>query len=670
MSSQQAPFFSSKLFPSAVFVYPVSAHDPAGKVVSIQLPENMRGVRFISGSAYPNPINLFEKKIPVFATDEILFPGQPIGVLTGPDQEDLGKIAEEISIVTETHDEAADRELVYKREISRGNIASEKAKAFQVIEGTFKTSGSSEPLLHPFGIAAEYSEKKKTLEMHIPTQWPGHVRESVSSATGIPGKNIIIHPLDFSVQGPLLEWVPSVLSIYAAAAAIETKGAAILELTPEELGMWINTTGECIIHISTGLDKEGSILFLDLKFTYDAGGLTPHVHRIIDREVYNAGGRYHFKHFHIAGEAWSSLWPGPKEPRMGYSLSPILFALESHLNRLAEISQQDPGELKRALLLSPGQKDIAQVPFDTALSLSALISDISEESDFPRKHGANELLKKRRVSLDREMEPLKGIGLAIGMNGNGLFGDREHINRWKCRATLNSDNTVSIETSGFLGGSGSGGLCRKRVADIFGLDPGAVHLIQDPSPMDFDSGPSSHGRNASVILDLVEKACLLIQKKRFRSPLPISVTKTTAPPRKFRWNDDTFEGNPFPRFSYGACVVEIELDPVDYLMKIRNVWLIIDTGPITNKRMAETTLRGSILSTLISCYGSRILRRMPEIHISFYSDSKITLSSSLHELPSILVPPALVSAISQASGSFFDSLPLSTEIIHKYTGDV
>ncbi|MBN2509533.1 MAG: molybdopterin-dependent oxidoreductase, partial [Spirochaetales bacterium] len=230
------------------------------------------------------------------------------------------------------------------------------------------------------------------------------------------------------------------------------------------------------------------------------------------------------------------------------------------------------------------------------------------------------------------------------------------------------DNTVAIETSGFLGGSGSARLCRSRVASILGLPADAVFLLKDPSPVDFDSGPSSHGRNASVILDLVESACGLIQKKRFRTPLPISVTKTTAPPRKNRWNDEHFEGNPFPRFSYGACVVEVELDPVDYLLKVRHVWMIIDSGPITDQKMAETTLRGGILATLLSCYGPRILKRMPGITVMFHKNSKIQLSSSLHELPSLLVPSALISSISQASGSFFDTLPLSTELIHKYTG--
>ena len=670
MTRKEPPFFSAALFPGSSYVMFVTAPaDVLGRIKSVELPPDMEGVIYIGRESCPRHISLFEREIEIFAGEEIMFPGQPLGLLVGESPEILEKVQKEISIEILKAEDTDHKKLVYSRRIKRGNIKTEQAKAFQVVEGVFTVKGSSAALLHPFGIGASYDRKQGILDIHIPTQWPGHVRDSVAAALDMDKKNIVIHPLDFSVIGPVLEWVPSILAVYTALAAVHGEKPAVLELTPRELGRWINTAGECAVNISTGLDKEGTVLFLDLSFTYDAGGLTPHVHRIIDREVYNAGGRYHFKHFHIRGEAWSSLWGGPKEPRVGYSLSPVLFALESHLNRLAEITQQDPAALKRSLILKKGQKDIAGVPFDIHLSLESLIDQVCEKSDFSRKHSANELLKKRRVSLDREMDPLKGIGISVGMSGNGLFGDREHSNRWKCRVTLNSDNTVAIETSGFLGGSGSAGLCRKRVAAILGLSADAVYLQKDPSPADFDSGPSSHGRNASVILDLVEAACGLIQKKRFRTPLPISVTKTTAPPRKFRWNDEAFEGNPFPRFSYGVCAVEVELDPVDYLVKIRNVWMIVDSGPITDQKMAETTLRGGIQSTLLSCYGTRILKRMPDITIMFHKNSKINLSSSLHELPSLLVPSALISSISQASGSFFDSLPLSTELIHKYTGD-
>ena len=532
MIQDAMPFFSKHLFPEAGYLRLISPAEPSGIIKSVKVPEPIEGIDYISGEKYNRPINLFGEEIPLFATPNIRFPRQPVGLLTGRDRERLEAYAGEIEIGVDGI-EQEEASPVYSREISRGSVQDESQKAFQVIEGVFTSKGSSEDLLHPFGSAVKYLPEGPRLEVYIPSQWPGHVCDSISKALGLPKKQIVIHPLNFSVQGPNLEWFPSIIAVYTAIAAMETQGDVLMELSPEELGYWANSSGRGRVSISTGLNKDGKILYLDLSFSYDVGGLAPHAGRIIDREVYNAGGRYFFRHFRIRGEAVTSPW-GPREPRLGFAQSPVLFALETHLNRLAEISQQDPGGLKKQLLLKKGKKDIAGVIQDHNLSMESLIDEIYRQSDFERKHGANELLKKRRISLDRELDPLRGIGLSIGMNGNGLFGDREHTKRWKCRVTLESDNKVAIETSGFLGGSGSAVLCKKRVAGILGISPEAVTLVRDPVSADIDSGPSSHGRNASVILDLVEKACVLIQKKRFRSPLPIVVTKSTAPFRGCR----------------------------------------------------------------------------------------------------------------------------------------
>ncbi|MCK5675028.1 MAG: hypothetical protein KAH95_16730, partial [Spirochaetales bacterium] len=56
---------------------------------------------------------------------------------------------------------------------------------------------------------------------------------------------------------------------------------------------------------------------------------------------------------------------------------------------------------------------------------------------------------------------------------------------------------------------------------------------------------------------------------------------------------------------------------------------------------------------------------LPEISINFIEDSK-RASGGISQLPDTIIPSAFVQAVSQASGIYFDTIPVTPEIISKH----
>ncbi|MDR0527351.1 MAG: xanthine dehydrogenase family protein molybdopterin-binding subunit [Spirochaetaceae bacterium] len=142
-------------------------------------------------------------------------------------------------------------------------------------------------------------------------------------------------------------------------------------------------------------------------------------------------------------------------------------------------------------------------------------------------------------------------------------------------------------------------------------------------------------------------------------------------------NNSLFESaNVFP---VAACVVEVEVDRVNYESTFRGIWLHIACGRPENISKAERVLRcatlaaiswssiekikfidGKITPPLCSFYEIMSVSATPEIHINFaYEEGALpTPLSCLEELPFCAVPAAFAQAISQAINYHVERIPI------------
>ena len=188
----------------------------------------------------------------------------------------------------------------------------------------------------------------------------------------------------------------------------------------------------------------------------------------------------------------------------------------------------------------------------------------------------------------------------------------------------------------------------------------------------------------TVITLLVEQACAAIQRKRFRSALPIEVRRGSRPPKGDLWDPSTLSGTQFSSLSIGAAVVETSVDPVTYQTAVSKVWMAVDAGRIINHAAVMRTLEMGVYQALgwathevieyrngivdprgYLCYRDSTPHWIPEIQVALIDSAEKT-PNGVGELAQSCVPAALASAVTQATGHYMDQLPTSSALIHGY----
>jgi len=269
--------------------------------------------------------------------------------------------------------------------------------------------------------------------------------------------------------------------------------------------------------------------------------------------------------------------------------------------------------------------------------------------------------------------PLRGIGAALGFQGNGFSKSTEQSIKSKISLRMNQDGSVQLFAGTTPGSSAVKSHLRDLVRDTLEVKDEMIFLFPSETAQMPDAGPTSVSRSISIIRGLTLQACESIQKLRFRNPLPIVVEKSFSPSRSFTLTSPG--GYPWIKPSWASAAVEVQVDPVTYRASVTGIWVVVQAGSILNFAQARAHVEGTVIQAVN--WVLRGLHRTPKIEIHFIDDHGVALverKSSTHdlqplglgELAQAVVPPALASALSQATGQFFDQIPITPEVIHRY----
>jgi CO/xanthine dehydrogenase Mo-binding subunit len=462
-------------------------------------------------------------------------------------------------------------------------------------------------------------------------------------------------------------WYPSLVSCHAALGAWITQRPVRLVLTRREDFSFSPKRCATQISVAHALNEKGDITGIEINTTVNLGAHAVNAFEILDHVNLGSLGVYKAKNIRLSSAAIRTNIP-PQGPFAGFGLAQGFFAMERQVSRIADTLKQDP----------------AQWRLENSVK-SELITMVVEMSDYRRKWAAYELLRQSRgIHLAQEPqsgswgeknENLRGIGIALGCQGSGFVHYGPDKGVYGIELILEKDGSLEIKSS-MAGSSGDyGDIWAGIASEILGVSREMVRIsCSTDSP---DSGPLMMSRNVTVLYKLVEQACLSIAKKRFRDPLPISVRKTVRPPKDFAWN----EYLSFARPGWASAIVEVEIDPVDYLPKIRGVWLGVDGGKIISPERARKSLKDSCVQALGWAYREQISyvngaipteqfddfdipgpAEIPPITIDFI-ENKHDEPRGIGDLPFACIPAAYVQAVSQAADRCFRSIPLAARDI-------
>jgi CO/xanthine dehydrogenase Mo-binding subunit len=658
--------------------------------------ENMLAGSFAGADADFNPVYSH----PILAETELLYEGQPVALLVGPDEAEIAKLEDSILInVTENaintgeSTEAgetdvrvyAERNLTVEtdvkaaRSILAAKATGEEARPLRLVETVHKTPCAEHNAPECTG-AVTFFEGTRCV-IHTASRWPRHVRRSVAGVLNIDEARVDIMREPPGVHFDAKVWYPSLIAAQAALASFVTKKPVKFMLSREEERRYSPRRAASEIRIRSALDEEGRIVETDIDIKADLGACGFFADEIIDRMALASLGLYRLGTVTLHARALGTA-SIPKGAFSGFGMAQGFFAIERHITRVAEEARVSPLEWKRERSIvkqggGPVKLAIGIAP-QKPLALHAVLDTVCARSDFSRKWAAYDLCRRETAGkraqehpdepiLADKCAPVRGIGLAVAYQGAGLLyhtggdplphvtarieGDKLTI---KCAV---SEKEKKEDPSGTLGT-----LWREIAHNAAARPLKSVHY--DKGGNDWGDDPAVLSRTAAWVTELVEQAV------HSASLLPDGPDRT-GEARYHRepfqnWAGKTCDQKAFSHPALCAAVIEVEIDQVEYKSLVRCIRLCVEGGKMLSIHDARNTLTVCGIAALAWAQGKREvpnIKDVPPIEIDFILSENESKSGSdrvcgLEELAFSTIPAAYAQAVSQALTVSFDSLPI------------
>lgn len=622
----------------------------SGIIDTIKMPP--LGGRFLTVEARDirgdNRVRIAGDSIPLLSSNQISYKGQPIIALFGPDIESVVLKSQEADISYRLADSTATENTHAPITRDFGDFESIiNQSGIKAYSQNYDFARLSSPNWNITRISVGMAEG--VLHVIAPTQWPLHMRETISDITKIPKKQIVIHRQPFYAPHDEMLLQPSILAAIAALACV--KGGYPVE-----------------IQDSTPVYRPAMHIERKSFFLPDGKPLAEEVHATVDQGAYSL----------FSGEMANQMFAGfvpacdLKAARLSVTFkeseqapanffgdlgySEALATTEEQYNQVALQCGLNPDVWRIQFASAAGVHD-ELIHTSHATDLKTALTELCERSDFSRKFNAYQMMgiRNKRGTLPNRYSPFfgysRGIALASGVGIAGFSNsERRAVSPLQVQLQLDPGDKVTINTS-FYGTGNSGMLWRQIISEKLGIPENSIECTQDGQDM-VDSGPSVLSSNSGRMPLLVARACDLIREKRFVNPLPLVENVT-----------DSHEGHElFSSTGWASMVLEVVVDTVTFIPKVRNVWVEVLVGRLFDEQAYREKIRHTVVATLRE--NGATLADGKELTIEVLAkqvDDGIT--SSVTSAVKALVLSTFAASLAQALGTKSVTLPITSSTI-------
>ena len=583
-----AKYIDDLSFPGMLHGATIRSSIPRGRIAArqVSLPSDfiVADHRDIPGSNY---VALIETDQPCLAVEEIRHVAEPILLVAHADKHALVDVDKRVTFeyvaeVANYDPETAD--LCFKRiSIDKGDLDRGLRIADRVIEGEYRTGHQEQLYIETNGVIAVPGDGQMTVYGSL--QCPYYVHKALVVLLNLPPDKVRVIQTETGGGFGGKEEYPSMLACHAAILA--RKAGRPVKMIYDRVEDLLATTKRhpSIVRHRTGLTRDGRLTAMDIDVIMDGGAYATLSAVVLSRGVIHAAGPYRCDHVRIRGRAMMTHTP-PNGAFRGFGAPQTQFAVEAHMDRIAEALDLDPVRLRELNALKPG---------DTTATGQKLGKDASALPVLREAVTRSQFKKKRRQWRGTN----KGIGLSLFFHGSGFTGGGEVKLASKASLELTATGARILVGSTEIG-QGTRTMHAQIVADALGVPFDAIDVHDVDTAFVPDSGPTVASRTCMIVGKLLER-CARDMKKRlgaltpaqyFRQHGAFTVTSQYEPPPGLLWNDDTYAGDAYGSYAWSCNVVEIEVDPVTFEVTPTHVTAVAEIGKAIHPMMAVGQIEG------------------------------------------------------------------------------
>ncbi|HEY7286652.1 MAG TPA: xanthine dehydrogenase family protein molybdopterin-binding subunit [Vicinamibacterales bacterium] len=551
-----ARYLDDLRFPGLLHARTIRSTVPAGEIRDIRLNFNQRGFTIVSHRDIPgrNVVALIDDDQPCLAARSVRHAAEPILLLAHEDRDAL--LGADVQIKyreTTPHYDPESSSHAFKRiAIDKGNLAAGFRAAAIVVEGEYRTGHQEQLYIEPNGVIAVPGENGG-ITVFGSLQCPYYVHRALKVLLDLPDDRVRVVQTETGGGFGGKEEYPSMIAGHAALLAL--KSGRPVKLVYDRLEDMLATTKRhpSIVRHRTGVKKNGRLTAMEVDVVLDGGAYATLSAVVLSRGVIHASGPYRCDHVRISGRAVMTNTP-PNGAFRGFGAPQTQFAIEVHMDRIAEALGLDPVRIREVNALRPGDTTATGQRLGADCSALKVLRTAARRTDFMRRRRA--LAKSNR-----------GLGLALFFHGSGFTGGGELKLASKATLVLTARG-VRIHVGSTEIGQGTRTMHAQIVADALGVPYDAVEVNAADTSEVPDSGPTVASRTCMIVGRILQRCATEMRKRLggltpreyFRRHGPLTITKSYERPAGMVWSDETYRGDAYGSYGWGCDVVEVEVD--------------------------------------------------------------------------------------------------------------
>ena len=573
--------------------------------------------------------------------------------------------------------------------IRKGDMKAGWDEAEVVIEGSYRLPYQEHAYLQPEA-GLGYIDEQGRITIEIAGQWTHEDQAEVAHALDLPLDRVRIrYP---AIGGAFGGREDMSLQIVLGLAAMRLGESGInrpirIIWSREESIIGHHKRHPAYIKSKWGATKEGKLTAIEAELILDAGAYAYTSTKVLGNGNLMVTGPYEVPSARVDSFAvYTNNVPGGAF--RGFGGPQAAFAAEGQMNKLAAALGIDPVEIRLRNTLREGSQLTTLSTMPPGVSLPEVIKTCAREAGW--SDSKPEMIPEAHHSPFRSLPPdpsqlRRGRGMACSFKNIGFsFGFPEG-----CDATVELRGDVEIDLAvvrhaGADVGQGAHTVFRQMTAEALKIPLDKVMLEASDTASSGDSGSSSASRMTFMSGNAIRGAAEIALEGWRNEDRPAVGHFRYRPRSTSAYDPETGVCDPNISYGYVAQTVDLVVDIETGFITIERVVSANDVGKAINR----TQIEGQIEGAVVQAYGYAIMEdlqvkdgRIQNPNLSTYLipgvlDKPAVVDSVIMEIPDpagpwgargmaempfIPLAPAIAAALHDATGVWFDELPLTPE---------
>jgi CO/xanthine dehydrogenase Mo-binding subunit len=712
----RAKYVDDLKFAGMIFGATVRSPVARGRILGIHFEPGIPWEEFTVVTAKDIPgkncIALLIDDQPCLATEFVNHPEEPVVLLAHPDKYLLeeARCAVRIEIeplpgVFSMDDSLARKHVIWgtdnifkSYQVNKGHVDAALREADLIVEGTYETGAQEQLYIEPQGMIAQ-ANAEEGVTVWGSLQCPYYVHKALVVLFGLPKDRVRVVQVETGGGFGGKEEYPSMIAAHAALLAWKSgKPAKIIYDRAEDMVATTKRHPSRTKH-RTAVTRDGKLVAMDIDFTLDGGAYETLSPVVLSRGTIHAAGPYNCPNVRIRSRAVATNAP-PHGAFRGFGAPQSVFALERHLDRVADAVGLAPDEFRRRNFIHQGETISVGQVIQEKVDMDRLMERAFELSGYHEK-------RKRFAAENPGRMIRKGIGFASFFHGAGFTGSGEEHLASEVAAEATHDGRVRIMAASTEMGQGTNTIFSQIAGEALGIDQEQIEIVQPDTANVPNSGPTVASRTSMIVGKLVETAALMIGQKLvdggFLSPGydaaefaeacrryseqagPLTSFSKYEHPRDLLWDDERYEGHAYGAYAWAVYVAEVTVDMRTAEARVDDFVAVQEVGKVINPVLAAGQIEGGVAQGIgmalyenVVWQGGRMVNGqmtnyimptsmdVPSIRVYFEEipyERGPAGAKGIGELPLDGTAPAIANAISHATGANITRVPVTPEVL-------